>query len=406
MVDAASGCIVSGLHGDHPRIEQGKLRLNYHEFTRRLSRYHRTVVPRFYALQNKKRELLHAADKRLRTGEFKTKVLTSFVRNRLIDEVFLPRIGENLAKQLGVAGENKRTDRMGLLLLVSPPGYGKTTLMEYIANRLGLVMVKINGPALGHQVRSLDPAEATNASARAEVNRINLALEMGDNVMLYLDDIQHCDPELLQKFIPLCDATRRIEGVWDGQPKTYDLRGRKVAVVMAGNPYTESGQRFQIPDMLANRADIYNLGEIIGGAKDSFEQSYLENCLASNPALMPLARATREDQMAVIRAAQRASNEPLDLAGNFSADQVSEMLAVMRKLVTVRDIILRVNRQYIESAAQADAYRTEPPFKLQGSYRNMNRIAEKVSAVMNDQELRQLIVASYEQDAQNADAGW
>ncbi len=46
-------------------------------------------------------------------------------------------MGDNLAKQMGTAGENKRSDRMGLLLLVSPPGYGKTTLMEYIANRLG-----------------------------------------------------------------------------------------------------------------------------------------------------------------------------------------------------------------------------------------------------------------------------
>ena len=33
---------------------------------------------------------------------------------------------------------------------------------------------------------------------------------------------------------------------------------------MAGNPYTESGDKFQIPDMLANRADTYNLGDVIG----------------------------------------------------------------------------------------------------------------------------------------------
>ena len=49
-----------------------------------------------------------------------------------------------------------------------------------------------------------------------------------------------------------------------GAPRTYDLRGRKVAVVMAGNPYTESGEKFQIPDMLANRADTYNFGDVIG----------------------------------------------------------------------------------------------------------------------------------------------
>jgi hypothetical protein len=77
---------------------------------------------------------------------------------------------------------------------VSPPGYGKTTLMEYVASRLGLVFVKVNGPALGHDVVSIDPAEAPNATARQEVEKINLALEMGNNVMLYLDDIQHTSP--------------------------------------------------------------------------------------------------------------------------------------------------------------------------------------------------------------------
>ena len=62
----------------------------------------------------------------------------------------------------------------------------------------------------------------------------------------------------------------------------------------------------------------------------------------------------------------------------MSADQVSECVAVIAKLLKVRDIVLRVNRTYIRSAAQVDAYRTEPAFKLQGSYRNMNRIAEKI----------------------------
>ncbi len=142
--------------------------------------------------------------------------MSAFVRNRLIDEVYLPLIGDNLAKQLGAAGDGKRTDLMGLLLLISPPGYGKTTLMEYVADRLGLVFVKVNGPALGHAVTSLDPDEAPNATARQEIEKINFALEMGNNVMLYLDDIQHTSPELLQKFISLCDAQRRIEGVWKG----------------------------------------------------------------------------------------------------------------------------------------------------------------------------------------------
>ena len=183
------------------------------------------------------------------------------MRNKLINDVYLGFIGDNLAKQMGTAGENKRTDLMGLLMLISPPGYGKTTLMEYVAHRLGLIFMKINGPALGHEVRSIDPAQAPDATSRQELEKLNLALEMGNNVMLYVDDIQHTHPEFLQKFISLCDGTRRIEGVWKGHTKTYDMRGKKFCVVMSGNPYTESGDVFKIPDMLANRADIYNLGD-------------------------------------------------------------------------------------------------------------------------------------------------
>lgn len=392
--------LVSGLSGDHAKIANGSMWLHYHELRQRLCRYCDDVVPRWEALQSTKRKLVSEADRRIKTHEFKAKVLTSFVRNQLIDEVYLPRVGDNLAKQMGSVGENKRTDRMGLLLLISPPGYGKTTLMEYIANRLGLVFVKVNGPALGNAVTSLDPSEATNASAREEVNRINMSLEMGDNTMLYLDDIQHCNVELLQKFIPLCDATRRIEGVWNGVSKTYDLRGRKFVVVMAGNPYTETGDRFQIPDMLANRADVYNLGEIIGNSAEAFEQSYLENCLTSNPTLQPLARCSNADQRKILAASRSNSMEGIELESNLSTDTINEMLVVLRKLQRVRDVVLTMNQAYIRSAAQSDDYRTEPLFKLQGSYRNMNRIAEKVVPVMNDMELERLIQSSYQQDAQ------
>ena len=44
-----------------------------------------------------------------------------------------------------------------------------------------------------------------------------------------------------------------------------DFRGKKVAVVMAGNPYTETGEKFHITNMLANRADVYNLGDMLAG---------------------------------------------------------------------------------------------------------------------------------------------
>ncbi len=400
VVDASAVTEIDGLAGDHPVIDGSHYHLHYNRFMQKLDRFQNDRVPRFLAYQAQKKELVETARDSMRLDEFRPRVLTSFVRSKLIDQVYLPVVGDNLAKQMGVVGEEKRTDLMGLLLLVSPPGYGKTTLMEYIANRLGIIFMKINGPAIGHHVTSLDPSEAPNAAAREEVEKLNLALEMGDNVMIYLDDIQHTNPEFLQKFISLCDAQRKIEGVYKGRTRTYDLRGRKVCVVMAGNPYTESGEKFQIPDMLTNRADIYNLGEMIGDSGEAFEMSYLENCLTSNSALNPLATRSQDDVYAVIQMASGDTPDGIELEGNYSPEELAEFVDVMKKLMTVRDVILAVNREYIRSAATADDYRTEPAFKLQGSYRNMNRIAEKVVPIMNDQELQSLIVSNYENDAQ------
>jgi hypothetical protein len=336
----------------------------------------------------------------LRLEEFKANPLSSFVRNKLINEAYLPIIGDNLAKQMGTIGENKRSDLMGLLMMISPPGYGKTTLMEYIANRLGLIFMKINCPSLGHDVLSLDPQQAPNATARQELHKLNLALEMGNNVMLYLDDIQHTNPEFLQKFISLCDGTRRIEGIWKETTKTYDMRGKKFCVVMAGNPYTESGELFKIPDMLANRADIYNLGDILGGMDEQFALSYIENSLTSNPVLAPLAIREMGDVYKIIEMAKGANIASTDLSYQYSAAELNEILAVFQKLFVVQELVLKVNQQYISSAAQDDKYRTEPPFKLQGSYRNMNKMSEKVSAVMNEQELMQMLSDHYQGEAQ------
>ncbi|MFH9938776.1 DNA repair ATPase [Streptomyces murinus] len=404
--DARLTTTVEGLLGAHPRVAGGRLELRLDEFLARTARHTAHDVPGFRAYQRRRAALLAAERERLRLADHRPRVMPSFVRNRLVDEVYLPLIGDSLARQLGTTGAGKRTDTGGLLLLVSPPGYGKTTLMEYVADRLGLMLVKISGPALGHSVTSLDPADAPNATARREIEKINFALAAGNNTLLYLDDIQHTSPGLLQKFIPLCDATRRVDGVWNGEPRTYDLRGKRFAVCMAGNPYTESGERFRIPDMLANRADVWNLGDVLTGKEDVFALSFVENALTANPVLAPLAARERADLELLVRlAAGDPTARPDRLSAALPPTELDAVLALLRHVLAVRDTILTVNAAYIASAAQSADARTEPPFRLQGSYRDMNKIAQRLRPVMNTAEREAVVQDHYTAEAQTLTTG-
>ncbi|MFI5659940.1 DNA repair ATPase [Streptomyces sp. NPDC051684] len=395
--DAELAATVTGLLGTHPRIEGRALAIRLDEFLGRTREFRDGTLPGYRNYRALRTRLAATERERLRLDEHRPRVMSTFVRGRLVDEVHLPLVGDNLSKQLGTAG--------GLLLLISPPGYGKTTLMEYVADRLGMMLVKVNGPALGHAVTSLDPAEAPNTTARQEIDKVNFALEAANNVLLYLDDIQHTSPELLQKFISLCDAQRRMEGVWNGVSRTYDLRGKRFAVCMAGNPYTESGARFRIPDMLANRADVRNLGDVLTGKEEIFALSFVENALTANPHLAPLAGRDRADLALLLRMAEGdPTARPDHLTHPYPTAERERIVAVLRHLLTARATVLAVNAAYIESAAQDPATRTEPPFQLQGSYRDMNAIATRIDPVMNEAELVAVIDDHYRAQAQTLTA--
>ncbi len=378
--------------------------LDYYEFSARLDYFHSKIKPSFLALQQLKKHWVEQKKKEVKLHTFTSQVLTSFVRNKLINDVYFPLIGANLAKQLGAIGDNKRTDRMGMLLLVSPPGYGKTTLMEYLADRMGLVFMKINGPSIGHEITSTDPSEAKNAGARQELEKLNLAFEMGDNVMLYLDDIQHCNPEFLQKFISLADGQRKIEGIYNGEAKTYDLRSKRFCLVMAGNPYTESGDKFQIPDMLANRADTYNLGDISGSRGDLFDLSLIENALMSNEYMVRLTQPSYQNLYKLYDAIQQ-NDSNFDLEGNFSSQEIEDFKQVLLKIIQVRNTVLQANALYIKSAAMSDDYRNEPNFKLQGSYRDMNKLVAKIQPILTEKEVEAIVLHHYQNESQTLTTG-
>lgn len=391
---------VDGLVADHPRFVDGRLLTRLDELADTAGSLVSEMAARWPQYADARRRVVARQAARVRLDEHRPKVMSGFVRNTLIDTALLPLFGPNLARQMGTVDATDGA-RQGLLVVVSPPGYGKTTLMEWIADRLGVLIVKVNGPALGTDTTSLDPADAPNATARAEVEKINLAFQMARNVMLYIDDIQHTSPTLLSRFIPLADATRRVEGVVDGVPTTFDLRGKRFCVVMAGNPYTTGGGRFEMPDMLVNRSDVFNLGDVSGEHDDAFARSYIENSLTACPSLAPHASKLLDDLGSVLGMAD--GRLPVDASGLEHAWDGAELDASVRSVAMLRRaqrVLLDVNAAYIESAATAESDRTAPPFLLQGSYRNMARIASRVVPVMTEDELDAVVDDHYNSEAQ------
>jgi hypothetical protein len=102
----------------------------------------------------------------------------------------------------------------------------------------------------------------------------------------------------------------------------------------------------------------------------------------------------------LIELAETGDRENLEFESNHSAEDINDYVNILEKLIQVRDVVLKVNQEYIRSAAMEEQYRTEPSFKLQGSYRNMNKMAEKIVPIMNESELRTLILNNYENESQ------
>ena len=350
---------VDGLMGEHPRIVERGLALAVDDFFGRLRRHRQQFLPGLRRYQALRQEIVEHEREALRLAEFKPRPLSSFVRNKLINDVYLGVIGDNLAKQMGTVGENKRTDLMGLLMLISPPGYGKTTLMEYVAHRLGLIFEDQRSCPRPRGALAR-PGQAPDATSRQELEKLNLALEMGNNVMLYVDDIQHTHPEFLQKFISSATARAGWKGCGRAGPRPTTcgaevLRGdggQPLHRVRRGLPHSRHARQPR-RHLQPRRHPQRHAGGVL--------LSYIENALTSNrfsrrwpPATWPTSIASSPGRgQAVLQ--QRAG--PRLQRCRDQRDQQHPATPMQ-----VRDVVLKVNQQYIASAAQADQYRSEPPF--------------------------------------------
>ena len=93
--------------------------------------------------------------------------------------------------------------------------------------------------------------------------------------MLYLDDIQHTTPSCCRSSSRCATRSGRSRASGAAETATYDLRGKRFCVVMAGNPYTETGEKLPDPRHAGQpRQDTYNLGDILSkGATKQFALS-------------------------------------------------------------------------------------------------------------------------------------
>ena len=116
--------------------------------------------------------------------------------------------------------------------------------------------------------------------------------------------------------------------------------------------------------------------------------------------MAPVATRGLDDFRRLLRIADGDDSVQSELEHPFSAADLDALIKVITHLRTVQSVLLQVNQQYIASAATANEDRIEPAFKLQGSYRNMARLAEKIVPVMTTEEVHDLILDHYRGESQ------
>ena len=76
--------------------------------------------------------------------------------------------------------------------------------------------------------------------------------------------------------------------------------------------------------MLANRADIYNLGDTLSGREHEFSLSFIENSLTSNSYIAPLATRDMADLYNLVKIADGEQVATTELKHNYSQAEVND----------------------------------------------------------------------------------
>lgn len=384
---------VEGFAARHPQLEEG-LSLDLADWHAGLRDFEQRVQPSIRAWKSTLKRMTQQVAEWVQLEELQARPLARFVWTRIMQKAYLPRVAQALEKQLGSL-DRSGDDQMGLLLLVSPPGYGKTELLKKIASLLGYAFISVSGTSLGKSTTGLDPQTAPDASSRAALERLLLGLELQDNVLLDIEDVQACSEELLSRLLPLCDATRTLEIVRDGRPVRLSLQGKRAAIVMTLNPLQAT-----IPPALANRATLLNLGDVAEKFAEEFALSYLEVAAPMNPTLEAASSRGDIELMASALLEGRSLLEIADdLVGRYARAELTRMQAVLEHFLAVRDVLMAVNRACLASASIQEAFRVDPAFELQGSYRDMVEICRAIQPDWTFEQRMAALTRHYEGQA-------
>ena len=141
--------------------------------SRILSLYHRLTVATLKNTPNLKERIVSAAPVE-DDSSFELKLRPQ----RLAEFIGQDKVKENLA--IAIEAARSRGEAMDHVLLYGPPGLGKTTLANIIANELGVAFQQTSGPTL--QIKGDLTAILTNLQAKQvlfidEVHRLQPALE-------------------------------------------------------------------------------------------------------------------------------------------------------------------------------------------------------------------------------------
>ena len=90
IVNIEAEAIIKDLLGSHSSIKNQEFIFDYHQFVAQLSHFSTVEIPGFNQYKKEKHDVTEELKEGLKLGEFLPRVLTSFVRNQLIDQVYLP----------------------------------------------------------------------------------------------------------------------------------------------------------------------------------------------------------------------------------------------------------------------------------------------------------------------------